>query len=350
LLAADDNTRIRFVPNPNFNGTPGGISFRAWDRTEGFAGSTADTSAFGGSTAFSAEIATTTTTVNPINNAPIVNPVNNAPVLNGSLVENPIPIDEDITPNNGDLVSNIPDASAFTDLDTDAVLGLVVTAADNTNGTGEYSTNNVPILDAPLVQNSALINASTTTNKDNRIFSVRSAGGANFNDPTPTVDLGNEPLPVGTQVQGEWKSLDLRNQPERLMPADIVVNREAAFDNSFGFYAVDNLSGSIGGLQPGDAGYAEAAIANQLDLAAGLTGGLLLAPFLIANGSVAQFLAQNPNNQLGQGPMAYFGYLGANPDGAEHVRLQGDNTFAFEDLFSGGDGDFNDLIVQINFT
>ena len=44
LLAADADTFVRFVPAANFNGTvANGITFRAWDRTSGAPGGTADT-------------------------------------------------------------------------------------------------------------------------------------------------------------------------------------------------------------------------------------------------------------------------------------------------------------------
>jgi hypothetical protein len=76
----------------------------------------------------------------------------------------------------------------------------------------------------------------------------------------------------------------------------------------------------------------------------------LLVPFLIADGTREQFLAENPNNQPGVGVLAYFPFLGANPDGVDHVRLLGDNVFGFEDLLGGGDADFNDVVLQVNFT
>ena len=40
LLSADAQTRVRFVPNADYAGTSAGITFRAWDRTQGFAGTT----------------------------------------------------------------------------------------------------------------------------------------------------------------------------------------------------------------------------------------------------------------------------------------------------------------------
>jgi hypothetical protein len=133
------------------------------------------------------------------------------------------------------------------------------------------------------------------------------------------------------------------------VPADIIVNRNAGFDNSFGFYAVDDLTGRIGNLNPGDPGYAEAAVSGRVNLAAGLPAGELLAPFIIADGTPEEFLADNPDNEQGEGVLAYFAYLGANPDGFDHIRLQENNVFGFEDLFGGGDADFNDLVVQVNF-
>jgi hypothetical protein len=54
LLAADANTRVRFVPAVGFSGTvTDGITFRAWDQTSGVNGGLGDASVNGGSTAFS---------------------------------------------------------------------------------------------------------------------------------------------------------------------------------------------------------------------------------------------------------------------------------------------------------
>jgi len=43
----------------------------------------------------------------------------------------------------------------------------------------------------------------------------------------------------------------------------------------------------------------------------------------------------------------YFPFLGANSDGIDHIRLLGNNVFGFEDLPSGGDRDYNDIIVRV---
>ncbi len=79
LLSANSSTSIRFVPNANFSGdVPGGITLRAWDQTSGTSGSTANTTANGGSTAFSSAIVTASIRVTPSTGSspPWQNPTN----------------------------------------------------------------------------------------------------------------------------------------------------------------------------------------------------------------------------------------------------------------------------------
>jgi hypothetical protein len=64
LLAADANTRIRFVPALGYTGTVAeAITFRAWDQTAGSNGGLASTVVSGGTTAFSAQAETASITV-----------------------------------------------------------------------------------------------------------------------------------------------------------------------------------------------------------------------------------------------------------------------------------------------
>lgn len=190
-----------------------------------------------------------------------------------------------------------------------------------------------------------------------------------FNDLTLSVEVTN-PSSLNDWMgvrQGEQEVLDLSLQAD-IVQATFTVNREAAFDNFVGWYKVVDLDGGIdttgdgkADILPGDAGYAQAAIAGRANadlsvanqgtatIAAQLEGGYFYAPFLVVNASPDEFLAQNANNQSGNGPLAYFSYLGANPDGVDHVRLLGDNTFGFEDLIGGGDNDCNDIVVRADF-
>ena len=71
LLASDTATRVRFVPVADFNGlVDPGITFRAWDQTQGAGGGTADTTVSGGTTAFSTATETASINVLPVNDAP----------------------------------------------------------------------------------------------------------------------------------------------------------------------------------------------------------------------------------------------------------------------------------------
>ncbi|MFP4008802.1 MAG: DUF4114 domain-containing protein [Spirulinaceae cyanobacterium] len=178
----------------------------------------------------------------------------------------------------------------------------------------------------------------------------------------------NVPLGVGQLQQQGLEVLDLLNSntPANLtgqqLSATFTVYREAAFNNLVSLYRIDDASGTVNGIAPGQAGYAEAAMANRIEtlilsvsnqstraVPALLESDALYAPFMIANASVAEFLSQNPDNVAGAGPQAYFPYIGANPDGVDHIRLLGNNVFGFEDLSGGGDLDYNDIIFQVDF-
>jgi hypothetical protein len=151
-----------------------------------------------------------------------------------------------------------------------------------------------------------------------------------------------------------------------MLKVDITSTADAAYTNNIGFYTVkDILTGEIDigngkTLQPGDPGYAKAAITNAMvnSLQIGknerksnleLAGGAIYAPIVVTQGSLIDFVNNNPTNS-GDGSKihAYFNYLGANPDRVEHFRLIGANTFGVEDLYGGGDRDFNDLVVNLN--
>ena len=219
--------------------------------------------------------------------------------------------------------------------------------------------------------NTGGLDSLQVSDQGNGVFTLRwedgvGGGSPNFNDLVFNVQTTTEPLTLGANLQGEpqHEAIDLRNQTAGLQ-AQFVVNREAAFDNFVGFYRVVDVNGGIdtdgngtADVRPGEAGYAQAAIQQRvqnLDLTvanqstatftAQLEGGLIYAPFLIANGRPNALLDGNSSND----PAVYFPFLGANADGVDHIRLLGDNTFGFEDLSGGGDRDYNDVIVQVSF-
>ena len=131
LLAADATSSFRFVPNPNYNGSSGIVSYKAWDQTSGSAGTYADATASGGTTAFSSGTNGAALTVAP---------VNDAPELSGAGMYLTT-ITEDTVTNDGDLVSTIiasGGGNPITDVDAGAVEGIAIFSLSNSNGTWEY--------------------------------------------------------------------------------------------------------------------------------------------------------------------------------------------------------------------
>lgn len=134
LLAMDATTRIRFAPNPGYNGTAA-IMFRAWDQTTGSNGGLASALTTGGRTAFSKNTATASITVTPVNDAPI---------LDTEVALSLESIDEGDIDNAGTLVSSIlasGNSPAVSDLDPEDPKGIAVTGVDSTHGTWQYTTD-----------------------------------------------------------------------------------------------------------------------------------------------------------------------------------------------------------------
>jgi hypothetical protein len=136
--------------------------------------------------------------------------------------------------------------------------------------------------------------------------------------------------------------------------AAIVRIRQGGQDSvAVSFYRVDDYAGTIGGLAPGSAGYATAAQARMYELASGGTslggpgyGGYRENTLLdIDSGDLIAMTLTN-----GSSGSTFWGFQQANPDGQGHLWNYGLNTWGWEDLMGGGDRDYNDLLVQFDFT
>ncbi len=173
----------------------------------------------------------------------------------------------------------------------------------------------------------------------------------------------NEALPKGTQLQMEAQQelIDLRTEADKVSTS-FTMYREAMYNNTIGFYKVADADGTIVDSLTGEritataqnrVRYAEVALRNRvqsLDMSVAnqstqvfqndIMGGEIYAPFIIADG--------NSNNIESNFDNVYFSYIGVNSDKTDHIRLLGNNVFGFEDLLSGGDKDFNDVIVKMN--
>ncbi|MDI1283032.1 MAG: right-handed parallel beta-helix repeat-containing protein [Reyranella sp.] len=119
------------------------------------------------------------------------------------------------------------------------------------------------------------------------------------------------------------------------------------------FYQVDDYAGTINGLQPGQAGYIEAAQATTYALA---SGGTALAGPGYGNYTQSMLLDVDAGDLIAMAMVnqssgnLYWGFAQANGDGQGHLWNYGLNTWGWEDLYGGGDRDFNDLIFQLDFT
>ena len=135
-------------------------------------------------------------------------------------------------------------------------------------------------------------------------------------------------------------------------------SREAIFRSELGVFQIDDASGRIGNLHPGDPGYAAAALARRQLIftrfqnpGAGRTltipAGSLFAYYLVQNGSSSDVVAGRSRGVGLHKPQVFFSITAANPDHVNHLRRLSANQFGFEDLTGGGDRDFNDLVVQL---
>jgi Domain of unknown function (DUF4114) len=225
------------------------------------------------------------------------------------------------------------------------------------------------------IANRIKINPTSGVGTFDRAISTGLLGGisgAATLDPTPIIDPIVNPLPnptltpiIGSKSQGlpGRNTIDLGEYAGKTLKGDITTQGQAAYDNNIAFYVVeDALLGTIklndgSFLKPDDANYAIEAAKNAF-LPAGkidskldrdITGGNIYAPIVIAQGSLTDFITKNPTNGGGAKDIhAYFNYSGANPDKVDHFRFLGNNNFGVEDMYGGGDRDFNDLVVNIN--
>lgn len=264
------------------------------------------------------------------------------------------------------LVSNVlrfddePDFEAPGDLNGDNEYQIELSVTDGIDTTTENITIKVTDLDTPV---RVISNVSNNANQvlNSLVYDSAPAGNQNV-----TTTLEN----------------------------DVVNDIEAEFDNLIGFYEVTNTNGGLDtdgdgtvDLNPGDLGYARAAIVNRIQdfsIRAGsfsnpslnttrqdfgnviLAGNKMYAPFLIANGGnlgFEGFVAQEDqetsvfNNAatFREDVVAYFAFIDANPDGVEHIQSKGNNVFGFEDLPSNipdlviSDNDFDDAVFQLAF-
>ncbi|MBS7538021.1 S8 family serine peptidase [Ancylobacter lacus] len=145
--------------------------------------------------------------------------------------------------------------------------------------------------------------------------------------------------------------------PDGANDVDAVVRlrQNGVYDSSLMVYKVDDLDGRIGDLQPGDAGYADAAAARAYLTTDGSHsidgpgyGAYTQAEIAgVDNGDIVAMALTTAGE-------TYWGFAEANELSGDqyvtHLWSYGLNTWGFEDTRGGGDRDYNDLIVGLDFT
>jgi hypothetical protein len=258
---------------------------------------------------------------------------------------------------------DLGDIKRVLEVDSDARLGFYLVS----NGTTDTAlaelestgTTNLPI----FFSDSSNLQVSDLGTEGFKLNWSDQEGSTDFTNLDLSVQLTQDVPTPGTQLQGESQQelIDLTDVTGQVS-VSVEVHREAAFDNLIGFYQVVDANGGIdingdgiADFNPGDAGYEEAALTNRitgLDLLqtdnqqtstfdGNMSGGSILASFMVVDGTVDEAINNNAE--------VYFSFLGANSDGVDHIRLLGDNTFGYEDLAGGGDFDYNDMIVKVDF-
>ncbi|MGD1904954.1 MAG: tandem-95 repeat protein [Leptolyngbyaceae cyanobacterium] len=207
-------------------------------------------------------------------------------------------------------------------------------------------------------------NGSVVVNADGTVGYTPNAGFSGFDSFTYTVQdneggTSNEAT-VNVNVSGDDVNgafLDLRNigGPVQTTFTTFTLNREAKFNNSIGYYAIADASGGIdidgdgtADINPGDAGYAQAALDTRVQdinlrtpnltesvVTGEFEGGALYAPFLVIKGDLDKAKSFDLDD-LG------FVFTEANADGVERIKSEGDDVL-FEDWV---DADFNDFVLN----
>ena len=204
--------------------------------------------------------------------------------------------------------------------------------ANNTNLNGFGSSFNI------LNLSDTTTNSANASNGGNTIAISLQQGFSGVNDLIAS-DLGFDPI------------LDFSGFAGLSLEGSVSIARESEIRSTVGFYKIQNSNGAVldpttGDLiTPGSIGYAEAALhASNLFSSFGTLstndGNTITSS--ITSFSDAEMIAPyatTPNN--GQ---TYFSFTEENADGISHFREFGNGVIGFEDIYGGGDNDFDDLI------
>ena len=214
------------------------------------------------------------------------------------------------------------------------------------------------ILDELKSANDPRLQMVTATSLPGHPVEFTSLSGVRFSLALVDGDQGLNAL-IG-QEQGLAPVLDFTGfSADQRLDGTLTLAREASFDAVIGFYRALDLNGTVwmdpadhskGTITPGQGGataasYGAAALRNRVDALTGLQVGnrqtstraislqetTYLAPIAQVNGNTFVAFAQG------------------NQDGIAHFVTLANGTFGLEDLYGGGDRDFDDQVLGFNF-
>ncbi|WP_127089981.1 DUF4114 domain-containing protein [Aquabacter cavernae] len=138
---------------------------------------------------------------------------------------------------------------------------------------------------------------------------------------------------------------------------DVVVRmrQNGVNDISVLFYAVDDAAGTVNGIAPGEAGYEAAStgrayVSSDGEIWIDGAGYGAYSQTMITGVDMGDLVAMKITN----GTNTFYAFAQANEQvngqSVGHLWNYGLNTWGWEDLYGGGDLDYNDLVVQLDFT
>jgi VCBS repeat-containing protein len=290
-------------------------------------------------------VATVTINVTPVNDAPIAGNITVTTAEDTATTISLMASDVDNTA--AELSFAIVTGPQHGSLTLNANGTVTYVPAANYFGTDSFS---YKVNDGSLNSNIATVSITVTPVNDTPIWT--STAPTSF-----TLTTGNSRIYQVAGNAGITTSLNF-----------VFAERHAAYNNEIGVYRVDDAAGRIGALNPGDAGYAQAALAADratVIFASGASQGLSKTLFvaagqfygiyLIQNASTTAWRRLNPENKTTKTPQAFFSVQAANSDHFDHLKTScatdkagnAGLTLKWEDLTGGGDHDYDDAIINV---
>jgi Domain of unknown function (DUF4347)/Bacterial Ig domain/Calx-beta domain len=262
LLADDATTRLRFVPNANYNGTVN-LSLRAWDQTSGANGATANVTMNGGDTAFSTQAVQASLIINAVNDQPISTPATVRSTLTGVVEDTAITFQlglngttptalvlSDVDLGNNDLEVTLSSQQGILSLASTA--NLTFTAGDGTEDAtmtfkGKVADVNAAIASLTYKGNPNYFGNDTINLVASDLGSTGSGGAKTFTQAIAVTIMNVNDAPTaanGTATTAEDTALTNQALPIATDPETNPITYELIAGSAVGGTAVVNASGT----------------------------------------------------------------------------------------------------------